>query len=199
MAIPSPSGQSSRPRWWAWIRADGVSITNNWIGTTGTGTTGDGNSNNGINVQGANTVIGGTGVNDGNVITNNGNEGINLIGTGATGTVNEVAKLLASDGGSGDQFGVSVSVSGDTAIVGAYLDDDHGGNSGSAYVFDLSGATGTVNEAAKLLADEEARGFADYIVVGDSRALADGAKVAGVFNMGGAAVANYVSILERLR
>ena len=33
---------------------------------------------------------------------------------------------------------------------------------------------------AKLLADDEARGFADYIVVGDSRALADGAKVAGV-------------------
>ncbi len=34
--------------------------------------------------------------------------------------------------------------------------------------------------AAKLLADEEARTFADYIVVGDSRALADGAQVAGV-------------------
>jgi hypothetical protein len=67
--------------------ADGVSITNNWIGTTGNGTSGDGNSNNGINVQGANTVIGGTGVNDGNVITNSGNEGINLTGTGATGTV----------------------------------------------------------------------------------------------------------------
>jgi hypothetical protein len=54
--------------------ADGISITGNWIGTTGTGTTGDGNSNNGINVQGANTIIGGTGANDGNVITNNGNE-----------------------------------------------------------------------------------------------------------------------------
>ena len=34
--------------------------------------------------------------------------------------------------------------------------------------------------AAKLLADKEARSFADYIVVGDSRALAEGAKVAGV-------------------
>ncbi|WP_297696753.1 DUF2341 domain-containing protein, partial [uncultured Eudoraea sp.] len=67
--------------------ADGIAITGNWIGTTGTGTTGDGNSNNGINVQGANTVIGGTGANDGNVITNNGNEGINLTGTGATGTL----------------------------------------------------------------------------------------------------------------
>ena len=34
--------------------------------------------------------------------------------------------------------------------------------------------------AAKLLADDEARGFADYIVIGDSRALAEGAQIAGV-------------------
>ncbi|MGB5539518.1 MAG: DUF2341 domain-containing protein [Gammaproteobacteria bacterium] len=67
--------------------ADGISITGNWIGTTGNGSIGVGNSNNGINVQGANTIIGGTGANDGNVITNNGNEGINVTGTGATGTV----------------------------------------------------------------------------------------------------------------
>lgn len=34
--------------------------------------------------------------------------------------------------------------------------------------------------AAKLLADEDCRGFADYIVIGDSRALAQGCKQAGV-------------------
>lgn len=34
--------------------------------------------------------------------------------------------------------------------------------------------------AAKLLADDETRSFADYVVVGDSRALAEGAQVAGV-------------------
>lgn len=34
--------------------------------------------------------------------------------------------------------------------------------------------------AAKLLADDEARSFADYIVIGDSRALAEGAKIAKV-------------------
>ena len=67
--------------------ADGNAITGNWIGTTGTGSTGVGNSNNGINVQGANTIIGGTRCTDGNVITNNGNEGINLTGAGATGTI----------------------------------------------------------------------------------------------------------------
>ena len=34
--------------------------------------------------------------------------------------------------------------------------------------------------AAKLMADDEARSLADYIVVGDSRAFAEGSKVAGV-------------------
>ncbi len=47
----------------------------------------------------------------------------------------EQAKLIASDGEAGDFFGISVSVSGDTAIVGAHLDDDNGDNSGTAYVF----------------------------------------------------------------
>jgi len=47
----------------------------------------------------------------------------------------EEAKLVASDGGIGDSFGKSVSISGDTALVGAYGDDDKGTDSGSAYVF----------------------------------------------------------------
>jgi len=50
-------------------------------------------------------------------------------------TLYEVAKLLASDGAAVDQFGVSVSVSGDTAAVGVPFDDDNGNDSGSAYVF----------------------------------------------------------------
>ena len=45
------------------------------------------------------------------------------------------AKLVASDAAADDQSGISVSVSGDTAVVGAWLDDDNGGSSGSAYVF----------------------------------------------------------------
>ena len=35
-------------------------------------------------------------------------------------SVSTESKLLASDGAAGDQFGYSVSISGDTAIVGAY-------------------------------------------------------------------------------
>lgn len=46
----------------------------------------------------------------------------------------ELARLVASDADEGDQFGVSVSISGATAVVGAY---GEGGNySGAAYVFD---------------------------------------------------------------
>ena len=47
-------------------------------------------------------------------------------------------KLLASDGAAGDQFGISVDVSGDVALIGA-LNVDFG--IGSAYVFRFDGAS----------------------------------------------------------
>jgi len=55
----------------------------------------------------------------------------------------EVAKLVAADGGEGDQFGYHVAISGDTALVGVRFDDDdtNGLESGSAYVFTRSGTT----------------------------------------------------------
>ncbi|MBN2822796.1 MAG: cell wall-binding repeat-containing protein, partial [Coriobacteriia bacterium] len=45
----------------------------------------------------------------------------------------EQAKLTASDGAAFEQFGFSVAVSGDTAVVGAFGDADNGSYSGSAY------------------------------------------------------------------
>ena len=48
----------------------------------------------------------------------------------------QVAKLTADDGEDVDVFGFSVSLDGDTMVIGAYADDnDKGSNSGSAYVF----------------------------------------------------------------
>jgi len=47
----------------------------------------------------------------------------------------EQIKLLASDGAAEDAFGSSVSISGNTAIIGAYGDDDHRDFSGSAFIF----------------------------------------------------------------
>jgi hypothetical protein len=65
-------------------------------------------------------------------------------------------KLLASDGASSDQFGVSISISkdGGTAIVGAYGDDDNGTYSGSAYIYKL---VGDVWQETKLLASDMAK------------------------------------------
>ena len=45
------------------------------------------------------------------------------------------AKLTANDGAFDDQFGKSVSIDGDTMVIGAQTDDDKGSGSGSAYVF----------------------------------------------------------------
>jgi hypothetical protein len=64
------------------------------------------------------------------------------------------AKLLASDGAAGDEFGISVSISGDHAIVGAYEDDDKGTDSGSAYIFKRDGETWSQQQ--KLLASDGA-------------------------------------------
>jgi hypothetical protein len=44
-------------------------------------------------------------------------------------------KLTAGDAASGDEFGFSVAMSGDTIVVGARFDDDGGFSSGSAYVY----------------------------------------------------------------
>jgi len=54
-------------------------------------------------------------------------------------TWTQQAKLNASDGAANDYFGFSVSVYGDTAVIGA---NEHG-NNGSAYVFTRSGSTWT--------------------------------------------------------
>ena len=58
------------------------------------------------------------------------------------------SKLTAGDGATGDSFGQSVAVSGDTMVVGAWGDDDLGTNAGSAYVYTRSGTTWT--QQAKL-------------------------------------------------
>ncbi|MBC8377697.1 MAG: S8 family serine peptidase, partial [Planctomycetes bacterium] len=62
------------------------------------------------------------------------------------------AKLTASDGYSSDLFGYSVSIDGDTVIVGAHQNDDNGSNSGSAYIFQRNGTIWT--QQAKLTASD---------------------------------------------
>jgi len=64
----------------------------------------------------------------------------------------EIQKLLPSDGAASDYFGYSVSLDGDTALIGAYYDEDNGEHSGSAYVFTRTGTTWA--QQAKLLASD---------------------------------------------
>jgi len=80
-------------------------------------------------------------------------------------TPEEVAKLLASDGTGGDLFGRAVALSGDTAVIGAAGDDDHGTTSGSAYVFVKTGDTWALQQ--KLTASDGAEGdrFGDSVAV----------------------------------
>jgi len=68
--------------------------------------------------------------------------------------VQQIQKITASDGATSDQFGYSVALSGDTALIGAQGDDDMGSSSGSAYVFTRSGSTWT--QQAKLTAADGA-------------------------------------------
>jgi len=71
----------------------------------------------------------------------------------------ERKKLLADDGAAGDHFGLSVSISGDTATVGAYGDDDNGDDSGSAYIFSRNqGGADNWGQVKKLTAGDGAAG-----------------------------------------
>jgi hypothetical protein len=93
----------------------------------------------------------------------------------------ELQELRASDGAVGDYFGRSVSISGDTAIVGAYGRNDQGSNAGAAYVFARSGVVWS--EQQKLLAsDGVLDDYFGYSVVVDASTAMIGAyqKDAGI-------------------
>ncbi|MFT5287641.1 MAG: hypothetical protein ACI8TQ_003829 [Planctomycetota bacterium] len=71
-----------------------------------------------------------------------------------TSTGAQLAKLLPDDGFPFDNFGISVGISGTTAIVGATSADPLGANSGAAYLFD----TTTGMQIAKLVPNDGAAG-----------------------------------------
>lgn len=67
----------------------------------------------------------------------------------------EQQKLLASDKSGGDNFGQSVAISGSVIVSGAHFNTDLGPLTGSAYVYELVGATWT--QTAKLLSSDIAQ------------------------------------------
>ena len=66
------------------------------------------------------------------------------------------AKLVADDGAEDDAFGISVAISGDYALVGAYWEADLGSQAGAAYVFAYDGRGWS--QVAKLWAEDGAAG-----------------------------------------
>lgn len=85
----------------------------------------------------------------------------------ATGVWSEEAKLLPADNRS-NAFGVSVAVSGHTAVIGANRDDAKGNDSGAAYVY-VRSASGVWAEQAKLVASDGVAGdlFGGAVAVSD--------------------------------
>ena len=94
---------------------------------------------------------------------------------GGPGNWGQVVKLTASDAARSDSFGWSVSLSRDTALVGAPGHDDHAANSGAAYIFqrDLGGPDNW-GEAAKLTASDAATRdtFGSAVSLSDDTAIA---------------------------
>ena len=57
----------------------------------------------------------------------------------------QLYKLTAEDAASGNKFGHSVALCGNTAVIGAIWDDDNGIRSGSAYLFDITTGSSSIN------------------------------------------------------
>jgi len=85
------------------------------------------------------------------------------------------AKLTASDGAANDWFGQTVSVSGDTAVVGAHFHDNGKIDAGAAYVFVRSGELW--GQQAKITAPDSSSGdIFGFSVSVSGDALAIGAR-----------------------
>ncbi|HEX3482877.1 MAG TPA: hypothetical protein VHT91_48040 [Kofleriaceae bacterium] len=94
-------------------------------------------------------------------------------------TWTQQAKLVPPDGVADDQFGTSIALSGDTAVIGAVHHSAGGDRSGAAYVFVRSGATWVLQ--AQLTAADGA----DNDQLGMSVALAGDTAVIGAVNAAG--------------
>ncbi len=102
-----------------------------------------------VEIDGDTVLVGSVGDDD-----NGGpNPGAAYVFDATTGT--QLHKLVANDVVPTDSFGHRIALDGTIAVVCAYLSDDNGSNSGSAYLFD----TTTGEQIAKLLPNDGASGY----------------------------------------
>ena len=119
-----------------------------------------------VSVDG-NTIIVGAPEED----TGGGNAGAAYIFTRSGTRWSQQAKLQASDKASGDNFGYSVAIDGNTVIVGAPEEDTGGSDAGAAYIFTRSGTRWS--QQAKLQASDKASGdnFGYSVAIDGSRII----------------------------
>jgi hypothetical protein len=84
----------------------------------------------------------------------NAQQGAAYVFTASGGTWSELQKLVASDGATLDDFGASLALDGDTALIGAQYAGGPNPYQGAAYVFTAAGGTWT--QAARLAASDGA-------------------------------------------
>jgi hypothetical protein len=119
---------------------------------------------NSVSINGDSVIIGAA-----ETDTNGDESGSAYVFTRTAGTWTQQDKLLPNDGAEDDEFGTSVSINNDSVIIGAYLDDDNGSSSGSAYVFTRTAGAWTQQD--KLLANDGSGGDrfgASVSISGDS-------------------------------
>ncbi len=109
----------------------------------------------------------------GRILEGNANKGAVHIFEGSGETWTEKVKLAPADLGTSDQFGISVSIRGNTMVAGTQKHATPGTNAGAAYVFVNSG--GTWGQTAKLQSPDIAAGDA----FGASVSLGDGVLAVG--------------------
>ncbi len=80
-------------------------------------------------------------------------------------------KLTASDGQEDDNFGYAVALYDNTALIGAYGDDDNGDQSGSAYVFTRAGTTWTQQQKLLPSDGEQGDSFGWFVSLDGNTAL----------------------------
>jgi len=120
-----------------------------------------------VSISGDYAIVGAKGDDD-----NGGNSGSAYIFKRTGTNWAQEAKLLPTDGATAQEFGFTVAISGDYAVVGAPQDDDNGLSSGSAYVYKRSGTSWA--QETKLLPSDGTTGdgfgesvsiSGDYVVV----------------------------------
>ncbi len=93
--------------------------------------------------------------------------------------MNETVKLTAPDAATGDNFGKSVAISGDSAVIGSHSDDNTYLNAGAAYLFKKNPAGwASGSEVSKFTASDAAA----HDAFGNSVAIDGNTVVVGAYN-----------------